>query len=365
MKHLQKINVTQKVNEFKKYLQTADRIILSAKFGDGKTCFLKEVTDQLKEEYDFYTVYPINYSVAKNEDVFEYIKRDIILQMDKSELLSQIDIDAFFKSVKAFVDKSSLISFVLSFIPNGVFYEKVYEWFKKAKEEYDKEKHTADNYLSIFQNQKGSIYEDDGYTQLIKTAIQWKREHLVDKPYKAVLIIEDLDRLDPQHLFRILNVLSAHIDDNYTSDKKFANKFGFDNIVLVMDYETTEHIFHHFYGQEANYVGYMSKFLACEPFRYSIKAMLKSSFIESIKNTFQIKAIFDYLTYFKAKIDSFSIRDLERLCKFEPSNKIKKDCILFGDKKISTELPIVHLILFMIECGLSLEEIIKVHPLNG
>lgn len=358
MKHLQKIDVTPKVNEFKNYLQSADRIILSAKFGDGKTCFLKEATDQLKSEYVFYTVYPINYSVAKDEDVFEYIKRDIILQMNKREMLPKIAIEAFFESVKAFVDISSVVSFLLSFIPNGKFIENVLERFNEAKVKYNTEKITADKYLSTFQNQKGSIYEDDGYTQLIKAAIKWNHERPEDKPNKAVLIIEDLDRLDPQHLFRILNVLSAHIDDNTTSDNKFANKFGFDNIVLVMDYETTEHIFHHFYGLEANYVGYMSKFLACEPFRYSIKNMLKTSLIENIKDYFQIKSIFEYMTKFKDKIDHFSIRDMERICEFEPSSKIKNKNITFGDRKISTSLPIVHLILFMIECGLSLEEII-------
>ena len=53
-----------------------------------------------------------------------------------------------------------------------------------------------------------------------------------------------MDRIDPGHLFRILNVLGAHIDTN-----KDENKFGFENIVVVLDYITTEHIFHHFYGQ--------------------------------------------------------------------------------------------------------------------
>ena len=72
----------------------------------------------------------------------------------------------------------------------------------------------------------------------------------------GVPIIEDLDRLDPVHLFRILNVLSAHIDYKSTT-----NKFGFTNIVAVLDYETAKHIFIHFYGEKANFDGYMSKFI--------------------------------------------------------------------------------------------------------
>ena len=58
---------------------------------------------------------------------------------------------------------------------------------------------------------------------------------------KVVLIVEDLDRIDPAHLFRILNIFSAHIDYCYKNavipDRSIVgNKFGFDNIVLVCDF---------------------------------------------------------------------------------------------------------------------------------
>ena len=54
-------------------------------------------------------------------------------------------------------------------------------------------------------------------------AIKWiSQDHSlngeVKKAKKPVLIIEDLDRLDPKHLFRILNVVSAHIDDSNRPD---------------------------------------------------------------------------------------------------------------------------------------------------
>lgn len=79
---------------------------------------------------------------------------------------------------------------------------------------------------------------------------------MIQKNQKCVQIIGDLDRLDLGHLFRILNVLSAYIDYKSTT-----NKFGFTNIVAVLDYETAKHIFTHFYGKKANYDGYMSKFI--------------------------------------------------------------------------------------------------------
>jgi hypothetical protein len=40
---MQHIDTTEKQREFKTYLENSPRIIFSAKFGDGKTQFLKEV----------------------------------------------------------------------------------------------------------------------------------------------------------------------------------------------------------------------------------------------------------------------------------------------------------------------------------
>lgn len=139
---LDNIDVTSKVDEFAQYLKTADRIILSAKFGDGKTYFLNELKKNktLSEKYEFFTVYPVNYSVANSEDIFEYIKRDIILQMHERNEIEKIDINAFFDAVKSFVDISSVVSFLLSFIPNGEFYLKVIERLKKAKDTYEEKK---------------------------------------------------------------------------------------------------------------------------------------------------------------------------------------------------------------------------------
>ena len=99
----------------------------------------------------------------------------------------------------------------------------------------------------------------------------YKKEH-PDK--KIVLIIEDMDRMDPAHLFRILNVFSAHIDYNYrfgvNSNQPFVgNKFGLDKVVFVMSYENTEHIFHHLYGEGADFNGYISKFCSSNIFDYS------------------------------------------------------------------------------------------------
>ena len=94
-----------------------------------------------------------------------------------------------------------------------------------------------------------------------------------------------MDRLDPAHLFRILNVLSAHIDACYKDavqpDKTLTgNKFGLDNIVIVIDYDNLRSIFAHFYGKDTDPQGYLSKFLSSVHFTYSLKA-LKTQYVTS------------------------------------------------------------------------------------
>ena len=362
---LRKVDLKEKIKDFSQYLATTDRIILSAKFGEGKTYLLNQLrsNEELSKDYKFFTIYPVNYSVAKNEDIFEYIKRDIIIQLNKDGLLEKVDLEAVFNSLFDFDDVRALVSFLLSFVPGGTFYDKVFQKFCDKKKEYEEKKHTADKYLSSFTQKQGSIYEEDGYTLLIRNAINWmKQDHALNGPEwnskKAVLIIEDLDRLDPKHLFRILNVLSAHIDDTSTPDV-VTNKFGFDNIVLVMDYETTAHIFHHFYGNNASYEGYMSKFLSREPFRYSIQHNIAFQIERELSEKLDIAHIFPVFEIFLRRIYQLSIRDLKKLTLFDTQDRIKKDLFEVQGMKFSTSLPLFHLIIYMVECGLSVNDIVN------
>jgi len=365
-----KIEISEKVKDIIQYLNTTDRIILSAKFGDGKTYLLNALRDNTaaKEKYEFFTIYPVNYSVAPNEDVFEYIKRDIIVQLHDRNLLNKIDLEAIFSSLFNFNDLASVVSFLLSFIPGGTFYNKILNQFFEIRRRYEQKKHTADKYLSIFANQKGSIYEEDGYTKLVREAITWmSSDHKVNgrdhKGKKPVLIIEDLDRLDPNHLFRILNVISAHIDDCKRPDK-VGNKFGFHNIILVMDYDTTKHIFHHFYGNQACYEGYMSKFLSREPFRYSIRREMVKLIEEKLTTALKLPNLFSAFPKFKQKLSQSSIRELNKFAQLETNNFIKsaKHTITQPDSdgskfSLSTSFKLFQLIIYMIEIGMTQQQI--------
>lgn len=360
---LDSINISGKLNDFSQYLETTDRIILSAKFGDGKTYLLNELRkdEAIQDKYEFFTIYPVNYSVAKNEDVFEYIKRDIIVQFYEKKLLEKIDLNALFGSEFTLNDLTSVVPFLLSLVPLGELCNEGYSKFLEIKKKYDEKKHIVDKYLSQFANTAGCIHEEDGYTKLIKKAIKWiSQDHSlngkVKKAKKPVLIIEDLDRLDPKHLFRILNVVSAHIDDSKQPDI-VGNKFGFNNIVLVMDYDVTKHIFHHFYGAQACYEGYMSKFLSREPFRYSIKSIMIRDREAQLGEKLGIHELLPYLKHFREKLAGSSLRDLYKLTQIDTDDYFNEFEYSYFGGSIPTSLPLFHLIIYMMESGMPVEKI--------
>ena len=360
---LDKIDISGNLKKFAQYLEKTDRIILSAKFGDGKTYLLNELRrdEAMQDKYEFFTIYPVNYSVAKNEDVFEYIKRDIIVQLHERKLLENIDLNALFGSIFTLADLTSVVPFLLSLIPLGELCNEGYNKFLEIKKKYDEKKHTVDKYLSQFANTAGCIHEEDGYTKLIKKAIKWiSQDHSlngkVKKAKKPVLIIEDLDRLDPKHLFRILNVVSAHIDDSKQPDI-VGNKFGFNNIVLVMDYDVTKHIFHHFYGAQACYEGYMSKFLSREPFIYSIKYIMIRAFEAQLGEKLGIHELLPHLQNFREKLAESSLRDLYKLTQFDTDSYFNGFEYSYFGGSMPTSLPLFHLIIYMMESGMPVEKI--------
>lgn len=268
------INISQNIQDFKQVFEKESRIIFSARFGDGKSYFLNEFMksyDEKKNDYYFITLHPVNYVVEENRDVIEYIKRDILFQLIKDNRIYDFKegYDKIFDAVCNVESLFKLADFAASIIPvNGL-----KEGYKALKglvstiEEKRKEQdvlHVVDDYLNGFYGKMGSISECDAFTYLIQKSLEQMMA-------KSVLIVEDLDRIDPAHLFRIMNVLSSQVDNPYYSEVSNGNKFGFAKIILVMDYEIARHLFHHFYGKEANYEGYMNKFLNTLPYLYSIK----------------------------------------------------------------------------------------------
>lgn len=269
---MNEIDISKRIAEFDEHLACNPRTIFSAKFGDGKTYFMKKYQEKYQEDIFFVVIHPVSYSVAKNDDIFEYIKRDILCSLSKSESVNTIEWE---KVVKEQFDYDNVLEGLEKLtevvpLPYAKLLTVPFRLFKKIDDKY-----AVDKYLESFQYVKGGLFEQDEFTVAIRTCVK----KIQEDGKKCVLIIEDLDRMDPGHLFRILNVLAAHIDEC-----EGANKFGFDNIIVSLDYHATQCLFHHYYGNEADYKGYMAKFLTKNPFYYSITEVACQLLISFLKN---------------------------------------------------------------------------------
>jgi len=355
------IPIDTQLKMFDEHLSINERTILSAKFGDGKTFFLDKFKEAYKKKYYFVTLYPVNYSVAENADVFEYIKRDILLQLANDGMLNPIDLDAAVDSVFNWNTLKEVINFLLTFLPQGDILKKIMEKAEKFKKKYDEKKTDFNKYNEVFEIQRGGIYEHDGYTQLIEKTLQYIQEA---EQKKTVLIIEDLDRIDPAHLFRILNVLGSHLDCRYYSSTTCtSNKFGFSNIITVFDYDVTKHIFNHFYGDNANYDGYINKFKKHQPFRFSIieigreylDAYIEKNCHITLKNLNKNTSlnIFEY-------INKLSIRDVCSILD-DTEKQIETTLIQCYNKEysFSSYCPLTLFITLLVRMGISRNQIEK------
>lgn len=300
------IPIDRELKDFKKYLDSNDRCIFSARFGDGKSYFLSKFMKKHQKQYLFIPIYPVNYQVAENKDIFEYIKRDILIRILAS---GEVDIDDTTISnslyLYNFLNESGIELSIelLELVPDinldgadislsaistvTKSWLKIKEKFDKNKSKYKNESQIAETIVEDTINQKGSIYEFDVVSQLICDLIDQYRKKYNRR--KVVLLIEDLDRIDPAHIFRILNVFSAHFDrynvnwsEARTKGKLYINKFKFDKIVTVCHYENIKNIYHHCYGKKTDFNGYIGKFSITKVFNYSLQSEIKNYILKQI-----------------------------------------------------------------------------------
>lgn len=296
-----KIPIDKQLDEFGNHILANPRTFLSSKFGDGKSYFLDKFKKRNAERFVFITLYPVNYQVANNEDIFNLIKRDVLFQLivqgffeDSSiQISDELALWGFIQNkYKSFLLEllpyMASVALPAEYVPVVTAALKRKEVFKSIKEQFDDYKRQLaekDDILTKFLDvaESNPVYEEDLVTSLIKQAIQKFKEksQQADKKKRVVLIVEDLDRLDPAHLFRILNIFSAHIDYCYKLMNKpnetlVGNKFGFDNVVFVADFSNIRKIFKHFYGEQTDFNGYIGKFLSSAPYNYSIREIRKN-----------------------------------------------------------------------------------------
>lgn len=307
------IDIEDYLDKFNGYLDHTNRAILSAKFGEGKTYFLKKfiTNSKFKDKYEFITLYPINYQVQDNKDIFELIKRDILIQMIAKGMIPETyEIPKHLVLQEFLMNNSNIVLDIISSIQylnidpdiTSGFYNafKAFKWVKNVLSEYqsyksEKKESSIEKIINDFMEEctkkTASPVEFDTITEIItKNIISYKD----DVRKNIVLVVEDLDRLDPAHLFRILNVLSAQIDQpplvgQPIQDTYNLIKFGFDKILLVCDYDNVNNIFHHFYGPNSNFDGYIRKFIQGSPFNYSLFDVSIDCFATQIQKITKIK----------------------------------------------------------------------------
>ena len=386
------IPIDKELNAFKEHLNINERTIFSAKFGDGKTFFLNEFKKEFSNEYEFITIYPVNYQIADNKEIFEYIKRDILIQMVAKKMIEptyEIP-DSLIFQFFIMQNSNSFLGNLLQILPSlGVpeqiaslfltgynalnWHQKMTKKYKEYKDaiESQDENRIIETFIEHFSKEKGSPYEIDLITQIIIDNIQWFSKN---NNKKVVLIIEDLDRIDPAHLFRILNIFSAHIDRVYQYQNNKAqneqegtiypellpNKFGFDNIITVFDYSKTKSIFHHFYGHEANYDGYINKFTSHQPFFYSIDEVAREHLYMIISERCCLKK--DSLRHISKqindKLDSLSVRDVKNILRGSDlyiQENIYKESLL----EFHTKSPLTYMISILKLLGIGHNDEIK------
>lgn len=315
------IPMDDKIREFDKHLRSHPRTILSARFGDGKSCFLTAAEKELKK-YVFLKLYPVNYQVADNQDIFEYIKRDLLFQLYGKGMVPVTyeipdSIASYFflcnnwekfahKALQelSLFDASNATKTTLGAVKFLQSMKKKYDEFKKNGGELGVK---LEHFMASFDD-KG-IYESDPITSILCDIIKdWKKLH---SHKKVCLVFEDLDRIDPAHIFRILNVISAQVDYGYKygasprSNSAVGNKFGVDNIVVCLDYDNLENIFHHFYGAKTCFDGYINKFSDRGVFTYSLQEQVNQFYVNELarvtgmenKVVLAIMNKYDFLTY--------------------------------------------------------------------
>ncbi|MBA6155976.1 hypothetical protein H3Z83_05515 [Tenacibaculum sp. S7007] len=269
---------------FKEHLEDSDFVFLSAPFGLGKTTFIKDFisSEENKSKYNFFHLYPVHYAVNKNEDVFELVKYDLLFELLKQNDITE-EIDINYKEATKKIAEKNIKAILLSFVEKipeiGKALKEIIGAFKIVEKEilelYEQEFNTPElnSFINKIENTKGSIFENDIITTYINNKLVEIKKG--DSEKENILILDDLDRIDPEHIFRLLNIFSANFDNSGYS----INKFGIDKVIIVADYYNVKSIYHHKYGKGSDFEGYINKF-------YSNKIYFLT-FYDAIKNLFR------------------------------------------------------------------------------
>jgi len=327
------------------------RIIFSGPFGIGKTYFLDKFFKNRTDKYLPIFLRPVNYSLLSNEDVFRLSKYDILLQLINNDgfiienefEFSGIEYANFFLGENKFLILQNLLKLIpkiQSTVDGLENFCKLIEAFRKGKKEINEDSDLKMLFSFQYETQDNFLLEYDHVSQFIADKLDELSEtSKTEVQLKKVLIIDDLDRLDPEHIFRLFNVFSAHFDHvkYYPNGEEIKdNKFGFDKIIFVCDIENIRKIFGHKYGSGVDFSGYIDKFYSNHV--YFIKQTISKEIILGILDTKTLELYKDHhqsyylsavriILLFLIESNELSIRDIYRYNLFSR-------CIMDNTEKI-------------------------------
>ncbi|MEJ2901627.1 P-loop NTPase fold protein [Pedobacter panaciterrae] len=299
-------------------LEGNKRIVFSAPFGAGKSYFLERFFNDEQRKMLNITLHPIDYSVASNEDIFELIKHDILkalmekylddLRLEKEDFTRLLIIQEFIRNKMDLIGLAKSVLSKLSSEAEAV--NEVVEKVKSTKGAFKKfektvkidEQQVIIEYISELQLKTGSVRENDAMTAMIKDFVQRIKSANANQPF--VLILDDLDRLDPDHVFRLFNLFTAHHDS-----KTEVNKFDFDQLIFVCDINNIYHMFIHKYGANVDFSGYIDKFYSSHIFNFDFKRYLTSKIQDLILAKFNFDKEFGNKGAGLNLHDSYNIKD--------------------------------------------------------
>ena len=241
---------------------------------------------------------PVRYQISENNDIIKLLKYDIMMELYKKYPSSKKKTGAKLvkKVIRDLLEKRSSVTNLIKVVPLvGRLSAEVVNFTSDIKQIVDKEKQSkGGDFDKLEESIEQELFEEK-LSDLLKKEISTNK----DDEKKRVLIIDDLDRLDPGHVFRLLNVFSAVLDPRDGEDGE--NKFGFDRIIVVADHNNIKNTFHHIYGVDTSFSGYCDKFFSSKIYRFDNQKAVKAIIPQLLKKIKVHPAILKYTTITSTK----------------------------------------------------------------
>ncbi len=298
------IPINEEIYKFDNFLNNKNnhRILFSGCFGSGKTYFLQKYFEQKSEQYEMFYISPVNYCISQNDDILKLMQYDLLVDIMFKKLMPETKEQfSHWETINYFV-YSNLLNIVKDAVSHcgktgkkgSDVYDSFTKWFEKYNQFYNAVNKTQAKKIADLTEGLAESLEFNQNTELISEIIS-------NISKKKVLIIDDLDRVDPEHIFRLLNVFSAQLSgyfsSHYYGEDENNNKFGFDKIIFVCDIDNIRKIFYAKYGQKTDFSGYIDKFYSTTPYLWDNKDQL-------------LKAVYKYVDSVHSELDKEEQRNL-------------------------------------------------------